>query len=214
MVCGLPAALSTILTEAARLPTAVGVKVTVTVQSTPAASDAGQVVLWEKSPLLAPVTWKLLRVRLAFPVFVSVTDWEGLVTPIVRLAKVRVGGERVTAGPVPVPVRLALWMLFATLLVLSVTVTVAVRAPGALRSKSQTDCATAVRGHGGAASYWSGNNHRNSFPESTMLAMVKLALPVLLNVNVCATLVVPRLWLLNDRPGNESPATGPVPVPL
>jgi hypothetical protein len=45
MACGLPVALSAMLTEAERPPTPVGVNVTVTVQSTPAAKEAGQVLV-------------------------------------------------------------------------------------------------------------------------------------------------------------------------
>ena len=131
MVCGLVEALSTALTEAVRVPTPVGVNVTVMVQSTPAAREAGHVLVSEKSPALAPVTDMPDIARAVLPMLVNVTDCEALVTPTVWLAKVRLGGEMLTAGPEPVPVRLALCVLPATLLLLSVTVKVAVRGPGA-----------------------------------------------------------------------------------
>ncbi len=45
MVCGLPAALSVMLTEAVRVPVAVGVKVTLMVQLAPAATEVPQVLV-------------------------------------------------------------------------------------------------------------------------------------------------------------------------
>jgi len=48
-VCGLPVALSVMLTEAVRAPVAEGVKVTFIVQLAPAASELPQVVVCAKS---------------------------------------------------------------------------------------------------------------------------------------------------------------------
>ena len=65
-VCGLPAALSEMLTEAVRLPSAAGVNVTLIVQLPPfAATELPQVLLvrGEKSPLLVPVTEMLVMER-------------------------------------------------------------------------------------------------------------------------------------------------------
>lgn len=47
-----------------------------------------------------------------------------------------------------------------------------------------------------------------------MPEIVKLAFPVLFKVKGSAALVVPRFWLLNDKLGAESPAMGPLPVPV
>ena len=79
IACGLLEALSNRLTCALRVPVAVGVKFTLTVQLPPAATDAptaGQVPspAKAKSPLLVPVMVKaLLIVRAELPVLVRVT---------------------------------------------------------------------------------------------------------------------------------------------
>ena len=79
---GLPAvALSEIVTAAVRLPEAVGVKTTVIVQKPDdarVAGKTGQVLVWLKSPALAPVTLMLVMVKLWLPVFVRFTACEGL----------------------------------------------------------------------------------------------------------------------------------------
>ena len=65
--------MSEIETEAVRVPVAVGLKVTLMVQLAPAATLDPQVLVSEKSPLLAPVTEMLVTLRLAEPVFIRVT---------------------------------------------------------------------------------------------------------------------------------------------
>jgi hypothetical protein len=72
-VCGLPVALSEILTEAVRLPPAVGLKVTSIVQLAFADKLAGQLLVWLKSLISAPVMVMPLMVSEAFPVLVRVT---------------------------------------------------------------------------------------------------------------------------------------------
>ena len=105
------------------VPTAVGLKVTWTVQLAPAATLEPQVLVWEKSPLAV----MLLMLSAPKPVSLSVTLWGLLLVPSVCDAKVKEVGDRVTAGgEVPVPVRLADWMVG---LALSVTVRVPVRVP-------------------------------------------------------------------------------------
>jgi hypothetical protein len=59
---------------ALRLPEAVGVNVTLTVQLPPAASELPQVVVSGKSPALPPVTTKLVMLNAEFPLFVRVSD--------------------------------------------------------------------------------------------------------------------------------------------
>ena len=70
MLCGLFPASSVIDTDAVRVPAAVGLKVTLTIQFAPAATLAPQVFVWEKSPLLAPVIAmpEPLNANVAFPV--------------------------------------------------------------------------------------------------------------------------------------------------
>src|SRR5205807_2157813 len=81
-VCGLPLALSVMVTLALLEPVAVGENVTLIVQEAPAASVLellGHVLVWAKSPALVPVRPMLLMVRAAVPLLVSVTVWAVLV---------------------------------------------------------------------------------------------------------------------------------------
>src|SRR5208282_1140618 len=97
MLCGLPLALSAILTEAVRLPSAAGLNVTLKVQLPPfAATELPQVlfVRGEKSPLLAPVTEMLVMDRVTLPLFVRVTVCDALAVPTPWLLKLNVVGLR------------------------------------------------------------------------------------------------------------------------
>lgn len=67
-VCGLPTALSVMLTLAVRFPVPVGVKVTMIEQFDPAATLAPHAFVWEKSPLFAPVIAMFVIVKVAVPV--------------------------------------------------------------------------------------------------------------------------------------------------
>jgi hypothetical protein len=71
-VWGLPAALSVMVSEAARLPLAGGVKVTLIVQLAPAATLAPQLLVWAKSPGFVPVSARLVMLKAALPEFVRV----------------------------------------------------------------------------------------------------------------------------------------------
>jgi hypothetical protein len=107
-VCGLPAALSAMLTEAVRLPSAAGVNVTLNVQLPPfAATELPQVLVvsGEKSPLLAPVTEMLVMDRVTLPLFVRVTVCDALAVPTPWLLKLNVVGLRLAREAVPVPAR-------------------------------------------------------------------------------------------------------------
>jgi len=72
-VCGLPDALSAMLTEALSEPTREGVNVTEMVQLALVASVAVQLLVWPKSALFVPVTVMLMLLRMALPVLVKVT---------------------------------------------------------------------------------------------------------------------------------------------
>ena len=75
-VCGLPEALSVIVTEAVRLPVTDGVNVTLIEQFAFTASVAplaGHVLVCAKSPLFVPVMAMLEIVSVAVPELVSVT---------------------------------------------------------------------------------------------------------------------------------------------
>jgi hypothetical protein len=128
-VCGLPAALSEMVTVAVRLPAAAGVNVTLIVQFSSAGSELPQVEVSANSAALAPVTAMLVKSKVPLPLFVRVTVWAAELVPTNWLPKVRVLRERPTPAEVPVPVRLTVWGLPVAL---SVNTIEAVRAPAAL----------------------------------------------------------------------------------
>jgi hypothetical protein len=97
--CGLLGALSVIVKAPERVPTALGVKVTLIVQEAPVPRLWPQLVLSEKSPLGVI----LVMLKLAVPELVRVIAWELLLVCNGSLAKVRTEDERVTNGP-PCPV--------------------------------------------------------------------------------------------------------------
>ena len=74
MICWLSLALSATITEAVRVPAELGVNVTVMAQLLPAATEALQVVVSEKSPGLAPAKAILEMLSPALPVLARVTD--------------------------------------------------------------------------------------------------------------------------------------------
>lgn len=67
-VCGLPAALSVMLTLPARVPVVVGWKVTMIEQFDSAATLAPQEFVWENSLLFVPVIAMFAIVKVAVPV--------------------------------------------------------------------------------------------------------------------------------------------------
>src|ERR1039457_7273507 len=110
MVCGDPAALSVMVTDALRPPAAVGVNVTEKLQFAPAATLLPQVLVYAKSPGLAPVTAMLVIDRVPVPVLLRVTDWVALVVPTFWLANVKLPEVSDTTGtPTPVPERVMAW---------------------------------------------------------------------------------------------------------
>ncbi len=107
--CGLPVALSAMVTAAVRLPAAEGVKSTLIVHFALAATEAPQVFACVKSAEFTPVTARLVMFRVALPVLVRTTAWGELAVLTDWLPKARLEGESRTQGMVvPVPVRLAL----------------------------------------------------------------------------------------------------------
>ena len=128
-VWGLPLALSAMLSAAVRAPLAEGVNITVILQLAPAPTEVPQVLAWVKSLALAPVTARLVTLKTALPLLVSVTVCAALVVPTDWLAKARLAGERLTPAAAvlaPVPERPTVWGLP---LALSAMLSVAARAP-------------------------------------------------------------------------------------
>ena len=165
-VCGLPGALSEMDNVPVREPSAVGVKVTETVQLAPAANvlgDNGQLEVCAKSPeaeipkIVSGTVWVFCRIML-LPALVVVITW---------LGKERLAGDRVT-GSVPVPLNAAVCGEFAAL---SRTVSVPVRAPGAVGVKVikivQLSFAASVFGDIGQFEVWAKS------PEVEIPAMVR-----------------------------------------
>ena len=70
--CGLPLALSVMLTEAVRLPLAEGLNVTLIVQLALAATELPQVLVCAKSLALVPVSARLEMLKAELPVLFSV----------------------------------------------------------------------------------------------------------------------------------------------
>jgi hypothetical protein len=70
---GLPLALSAMLSEAVRLPLAIGVNVTLMAHEAPAATELPQLLAWVKSPAFVPERAMLLTVKAPLPELVSVT---------------------------------------------------------------------------------------------------------------------------------------------
>jgi hypothetical protein len=186
-VCGLPWALSAMLTAAVRLPMAAGVNVTLIVQLPFTATVLPQVLVTVKSLGFAPVVPMLVMVKLTFPVLVRVTDCAALVVPRFWLVKVRVPAEKLTAAPLPVPVRTTVCGLLARL---SAMLIEDVRVPGAVG----VNCTIIVQ-----VAFCA-----NELPQplvrekSPGLAPVRLTpvrvkpvLPVFVRVTLCAVLVVP-----------------------
>ena len=100
-LCGALATESLNTNVAERVPSAVGVNVTVTVQLAPTPSAAPHVVAALKSVAFAPVTQILLMPRIAFPEFVTITGDNTLDTPIFWLPNVRFAALNATLGTGP-----------------------------------------------------------------------------------------------------------------
>ena len=95
--------MSVIVTVPDLVPVVVGLKVTLMVQEELAPTLEPQVLVWEKSPLIV----MLLIVRVALPVFVSVTFCGLLLLPSACDANVNEVGDTLAPGTAPVPERLA-----------------------------------------------------------------------------------------------------------
>ena len=107
--------MSVIVTLAARLPLAAGVKVTLMVQLAPAARELPHVFVWTKSPLLVPVIAMLVIVIATVPVLLNVIVCAALVVPTFWLPNLRLVAENPRVEVMPVPVRLTICGLLLAL---------------------------------------------------------------------------------------------------
>jgi hypothetical protein len=187
--CGLPGALSVIVTAAIRLPAAVGLNVTLIEQLPPAATLAPQLSVLLKSPALAPPSTRLLILSAPFPLSVRVTLCGLLLEPATWLEKDRLLLDRLTAAAVtePVPDSATDCGLPAAL---SVIVTAAVRLPAAVGVKVtlmvQLPPAATLAPHVLLCA-----KSPAFIPVTPMLDIVSELPPLLLSVTVCAALALP-----------------------
>ena len=200
-LCGLPAASSLILRVALRLPLAEGVKVTETVQVAFTASVAGllgQVFVCAKSAALVPANAMPLIVKGAVPLFVSVTDFAALVAPTSCDPKLKLAGDRLTAGAVPVPLTPTLCGLPAAS---SLIPTLALRLPVAAGVKLtvivQVALTASVAGPEGQVFVCA--KSAEFVPATAMLLIVSGAVPLFVSVTDCVPLVVPTRWPANVK---------------
>jgi len=217
-VCGLPAALSVMVTAAPRAPAAVGVNVTLIVQFPLfAATELPHVLVSAKSPLFAPVTPMLVMVSAALPVLVTVTDWDPLVVFKVWPANVRLDADKLTVGAgmvVPVPLSVKECGLPAAL---SVMVTEAARAPVAVGVNVTLIVQFPLFAATELPQLFVCAKSPLFAPVTPMLVMLRAALPVLVSVTDWDPLVVFNCWLANVRLDADklTPGAGaPAPVPL
>lgn len=203
-----PLLLSVIVTIPLFVPLLVGLNATRIVQFAAGATNDGEIgQLLVSTYCVLMVT--LLMVRLPVPVLVSVTVWFELVVLITWVAKVRLVGTRDTTGvpPTPVPVSVTCCGLFAAL---SVIVTVPLKVPAVGGVK-----VTEIVQFFPAATLVPQVLVSPKFVLAAMLVMVRVALPVLVSVTVCAALVVPTLTLLKVKLAGKSWTAGAVvPMPV
>ena len=177
-MCGLPAALSLIVTVPVRVPVTVGVNLTLILHLAFTASDEGHVVASEKSPLMA----MLLIFSDAVPPLVSVTVCAALVVPPLRKTKVKLLGESFAMGATPVPVRL-------TVCGLPVASSVTVIVPGLLPVAVGVN--VTLMEHFAPAATEAPQVLVSAYGAlAAMLVMVSAAVPPLVSVTVRAALVV------------------------
>lgn len=98
--------MSVTLSVPVRRNRAVGVKVTLMVQLKPGESDAGQLLLWAKSPL---VVMPLIE-SAAVPVLDKVKLFVGLVVPTSWLPKFQLEGEMTAPGPMVWGLTVKVWL--------------------------------------------------------------------------------------------------------
>ena len=210
-------ALSVTVTDAPRLPDAVGVNLTDTEQLAAGASDAPQVFAEiEKSPAFTPVIKILPIFNVSVPGLDSVTLCAPLVVPMFWLVKVsEVGLGFICGMPYPVPFTVSDW---GDPVALSVTWMVPVRAPPKVGEKV-TKIGQACPGVSVAPEQPSDETGNSAVFVAATPVIVRLALPVLVTVNFCAALVVPTFCTVENTSGDgysvaAGPGVTPVPVRL
>src|SRR3989442_1299544 len=208
------------VTVAVRAPVAAGVNVTVKAQLADAATGpparghgATPEPATAKSPGFEPARAMLVMLRVAVPLLVRVTVCTGLVVLRRRSPKARLVGAKVTAGTMPVPASDTDCGLLAAS---SVMVTVAVRALAAVgvnvRLRRQLAPATTVAPFVQVVPAAMAKSPGFK-PARAMLVMLRVAVPLLVRVTVCAGLVVLRRWSPKARLVGAKVTAGAMPIP-
>jgi hypothetical protein len=213
-VCMPPLELSETVSKALLAPAVEGLNVKLIVQLPPTArvaGDIGQLLVWVKSLLFAPVTAMLLILSPAFPVFAIVRVWAALDVLTSWLPKVSVLADRLATGPalIPVPARTTVWGL--PLAELSEMVTTALSAPAVeglnVSPSVQTPPTERVAGATGQLLVWL--KSPTLVPVIPILLMVKAVVPVFVSDTFWVELVVPTGSPANDRFVWDNVALGP-----
>ena len=200
-VCGLPVALSAMLSVATSSPVAAGVKVTPIVQlalaaKVPVGLHAFVPLASAKLLLLEPVIEKLVKVTGPVPVLVTVTFCAGLVEFTGCEANVRLLGVTVTvAGPFTVPVNATVCGLPVAL---SAMLMAAVRVPVAVGLKVTLIVQLASTANEAGQVFVSAKSPA-FVPVAVIPEIAKAALPPFVKVTVWAALVVPMACELNVK---------------
>jgi hypothetical protein len=207
--CGLPPALSLNERVPEALPTAVGVKVSATVQDPDAATGAEiEQVVPEAAIAKGPVTPIAVKVRLALPALVTVTLCAGLVVPTGSDGKVG-ADDKLTMAPNPMALKALPLGLFQAL---SVNIRLPEAVPTAVGVKVTATLQVPAAATGLEVEHVVPEVAMAKGPVVVIALKVRLALPVLVTVTVCAGLVVPTGS--EGKVGTVKLIMAPVPVPL
>jgi hypothetical protein len=206
-----PPELSVIVNVLVRAPVAAGVNVTEITQLDPAPKEAPQPLVGTNS---VPAAATLVIVSATLPVLLSVTACAALVVPTVCVANVSAFGETPAAAvPAPVPVNVTLCVA-PTLPELSTICNVAVRVPEA-EGVNVTEILQLALAASVVPQALVSAKSPGLLPSIPTLVIVNGPLPVLLNVSVCAAVVVLTAVEANVKLPGDTPAVGtPIPVPL
>jgi hypothetical protein len=200
IVCGLPEPDEVTVIVPARVPVAVGLKVTDIVQVAFSASVVPQVVVRLKSPVAAEIDIPLIA-----PLFaVSVITCAGLVVVTSWAPKTTVPGDMPIVGRTPNPVRPTVCGLPAPD---DVIVTPPVRVPATVGENVTVTVHVLFRANVAA--------HVFVWLKSPDAEIEIPLIPPLFAVSVtdCVALEVPTVWLLKVNDPVESPIAGWIPVP-
>jgi hypothetical protein len=194
--------LSVMLNHPPRAPAAVGAKVTAMVQLAPTATEEPQVLVWEKSPVVA--IW--VTFNAAVPLLVNVTCWAALLLPTTWLVKESDEGLNATLGAVACPLRRADCGGPVTL---SVMLNHPPRVPAAVGAK-----VTAIMQLAPTATEEPQVLVWEKSPVAAIWVTFNAAVPLLVSVICWAALLLPTGWLEKLKLPGLNATLGAVACPL